>query len=119
NQDPSKRCFDPCTQPVHANEESPSSSSTSEEQTSPNSLDNADEFNQEDSADFDGNTILVLYDAPNFEEAESSTISLDISNMHEFHQVPPSTHIWTKAHPLEQVISDSSKPVMTRNRLQN
>ncbi|GJX87259.1 copia protein [Tanacetum coccineum] len=38
--------------------------------------------------------------------------------MHEFHQVQPSTHIWTKAHPLEQVIGDPSKPVMTRNRLQ-
>ncbi|GJR14190.1 copia protein [Tanacetum coccineum] len=86
-------------------QEAPAIVSTFEEQTSPNSLDNADEFNQEDSADFDGNTILVLYDAPNFEEAESSTISLDISNMHEFNQVPPSTHIWTKAHPLEQIES--------------
>ncbi|GJX81482.1 hypothetical protein Tco_0330963 [Tanacetum coccineum] len=38
--------------------------------------------------------------------------------MHEFHQVQPSTHIWTKAHPLEQVIGDPSKPVMTQNRLQ-
>ncbi|GJY22258.1 retrovirus-related pol polyprotein from transposon TNT 1-94 [Tanacetum coccineum] len=38
--------------------------------------------------------------------------------MHEFHQVQPSTHISTKAHPLEQVIGDPSKPVMTRKRLQ-
>ncbi|GJV74734.1 retrovirus-related pol polyprotein from transposon TNT 1-94 [Tanacetum coccineum] len=38
--------------------------------------------------------------------------------MHEFHQVQPSTYIWTKAHPLEQVIGDTSKPVMTRQRLQ-
>ncbi|GKF25689.1 retrovirus-related pol polyprotein from transposon TNT 1-94, partial [Tanacetum coccineum] len=91
-------------------QEAPAIVSTSEEQTSPNSLDNADEFNQEDSDDFDGNA--------DFEEVESSTISLDTSNMHEFHQVPPSTHIWTKAHPLEQVISDLSKPVMTQNRLQ-
>ncbi|GKA30773.1 retrovirus-related pol polyprotein from transposon TNT 1-94 [Tanacetum coccineum] len=37
--------------------------------------------------------------------------------MHEFHQVQPSTHIWTKAHPFEQVIGDPSKPVMTRKRL--
>ncbi|GJU98734.1 retrovirus-related pol polyprotein from transposon TNT 1-94 [Tanacetum coccineum] len=118
-------------QTVHTNEESPSTSSiivdeqeapsfvtTSEEQTSPISLNNADEFNQEDSADFDGNTVFVPYDAPNFEEAESSTTALDPSDMHEFHQVQPSTHIWTKAHPLEQVIGDPSKPVMTRNRLQ-
>ncbi|GJV19024.1 retrovirus-related pol polyprotein from transposon TNT 1-94 [Tanacetum coccineum] len=59
---------------------------TSEEQTSPISLNEADEFNQEDSADFDGNTIFVPYDAPNFEEAESSTTTLDLSNMHVFHQ---------------------------------
>ncbi|GJX72490.1 zf-CCHC domain-containing protein [Tanacetum coccineum] len=38
--------------------------------------------------------------------------------MHEFHQVQPSTHIWTKAHPLKQVIGDPSKPVMTRKRFQ-
>ncbi|GKA22571.1 retrovirus-related pol polyprotein from transposon TNT 1-94 [Tanacetum coccineum] len=38
--------------------------------------------------------------------------------MHEYHQVQPSTHTWTKAHPLEQVIGDLSKPVMTQNRLQ-
>ncbi|GJW43923.1 retrovirus-related pol polyprotein from transposon TNT 1-94 [Tanacetum coccineum] len=112
-------------QPVHANEESPSSSSTiveeqeappivstSEEQTSPNSLDNVDEFNQEDSANFDGNTILIPYNAPNFEEAESSTISLDPSNMHEFHQVQPSTHIWTKAHPLEQFPRPDGKDIL-------
>ncbi|GJR97923.1 integrase, catalytic region, zinc finger, CCHC-type containing protein [Tanacetum coccineum] len=116
---------------VHNHEDSPSTSSiiveeheappivtTSEEQTSPISLNEADEFNQDDSADFDENTIFVPYDAPNFKEAKSYTTALDPSNMHEFHQVQPSTHIWTKAHPLEQVIGDPSKPVMTRNRLQ-
>ncbi|GJV01254.1 retrovirus-related pol polyprotein from transposon TNT 1-94 [Tanacetum coccineum] len=77
----------------------------------------ADELNQEDSAEFNGNTLLTPYDALDFAEAESST-ALDPSNMHEFHQVQPSTHIWTKAHPLEQVIGDPSKPVMTRKRLQ-
>ncbi|GJS32889.1 retrovirus-related pol polyprotein from transposon TNT 1-94 [Tanacetum coccineum] len=49
---------------------------------------------------------------------KSSTTTQYPSNMHEFHQVQPSTHIWTKAHPLEQVIGDLSKPVMTQNRLQ-
>nr|GEV13978.1 retrovirus-related Pol polyprotein from transposon TNT 1-94 [Tanacetum cinerariifolium] len=38
------------------------------------------------SAYFDGNTVFVPYDAPNIKEAESSTIALDLSNMHEFHQ---------------------------------
>ncbi|GJU74045.1 hypothetical protein Tco_1265450 [Tanacetum coccineum] len=77
-------------QQVHNNEDSPLTSSiiveeqkappivtTYEEQTSPISLNNADEFNQEDSADFDVNTAFVPYDALNFEEAESSTTTLD------------------------------------------
>ncbi|GJY51870.1 hypothetical protein Tco_0442717 [Tanacetum coccineum] len=83
---------------VHNHEDSPSTSSiivddheaplivaTSEEQTSPISLNEADEFNQEESADFDGITVFVPYDAPNFEEVESSTTALDLSNMPEFH----------------------------------
>ncbi|GJZ19485.1 retrovirus-related pol polyprotein from transposon TNT 1-94 [Tanacetum coccineum] len=86
-------------QQVHNHEDSPSISliiveeheahpivTTSEEQTSLISLNEADEFNQEDSADFDGNTVFVPYDAPNFEKAESSTTVIDPSNMHEFHQ---------------------------------
>nr|GEU72912.1 hypothetical protein [Tanacetum cinerariifolium] len=59
---------------------------TYEEQTSPISLNEVDEFNQEDFVDFDGIMVFVSYDVPNFKDAESSTISLDPSNMHEFHQ---------------------------------
>ncbi|GJT41950.1 retrovirus-related pol polyprotein from transposon TNT 1-94 [Tanacetum coccineum] len=68
--------------------EAPPVVTTSDEQTSPISLPETDEFNQEDSA--------------------------EINN---FHQVQPSTYIWTKDHPLDQVIGDPSKPVMTRQRL--
>ncbi|GJS48720.1 retrovirus-related pol polyprotein from transposon TNT 1-94 [Tanacetum coccineum] len=116
---------------VHNHEDSPSTFSiiiedhevppivtTTDGQASPISMNEAGELNQEDSADFDGNTVFVPYDALNFEEAESSTTALDPSNMHELYHVQPSTHIWTKAHPLEQVIGDPSKPVMTQNRLQ-
>ncbi|GJT94859.1 copia protein [Tanacetum coccineum] len=42
----------------------------------------------------------------------------DPSNMHQFHQQHRSIDRWTKNHPLEQVIGDPSKPVMTRKRLQ-
>ncbi|GJS38571.1 retrovirus-related pol polyprotein from transposon TNT 1-94 [Tanacetum coccineum] len=83
-------------QQVYNNEESPSKSSIiieeqeappivskSEEQTSLISLNNVDEFNQENFADFDDNTVFIPYDAPNFEEAESSIIVLDLSNMHD------------------------------------
>ncbi|GJX72324.1 integrase, catalytic region, zinc finger, CCHC-type containing protein [Tanacetum coccineum] len=117
-------------QPTHDQEDSPSTSSiivdtheappvvtTSDEQTSPISLQESDEFNQEDSADFDGNTQFVPYDSLNHEEIESSTTNLEPSNVQNFHQVQPLTHIWTKDHPLDQVIGDPSKPVMTRQRL--
>ncbi|GJS86074.1 retrovirus-related pol polyprotein from transposon TNT 1-94 [Tanacetum coccineum] len=102
-------------QQVHNHEDSPSTSSivineheappivtTSEEQTSPIPLNKADESNQDDCADFDGNTVFFSYNVLNFKEVKSATTALDPLNMHEFHQVQPSTHIWTKAHPLKQ-----------------
>ncbi|GJR25281.1 retrovirus-related pol polyprotein from transposon TNT 1-94 [Tanacetum coccineum] len=117
-------------QPTQIHEDSPSTSSiivdeheappivtTSDEQISPISLTEADEFNQEDFADFDGNSQFVSYNPPSQEEIKSSTMALEPSNVQNFHQVQPSTHIWTKDHPLDQVIDDPSKPVMTRQRL--
>ncbi|GJS45068.1 retrovirus-related pol polyprotein from transposon TNT 1-94 [Tanacetum coccineum] len=117
-------------QPTHDQEDSPSTSSiivnthkvppivtTSVEQTSSISLQESDEFNQEDSADFDGNTQFVPYDSLNHKEIKSSTTNLVPSNVQNFHQVQPSTHIWTKDHPLDQVIRDPSKPIMTHQRL--
>ncbi|GKB19968.1 retrovirus-related pol polyprotein from transposon TNT 1-94 [Tanacetum coccineum] len=93
-------------QPTQIHEDSPSTS-----------LIIADDFNQEDSANFDGNSQFVSYNPPSHEEIESSTTALEPSNVQNFHQVQPSTHIWTKDHPLDQVIGDPSKPVMTRQRL--
>ncbi|GJU09712.1 retrovirus-related pol polyprotein from transposon TNT 1-94 [Tanacetum coccineum] len=55
------------------------------------SLNEADEFNQEDSVEFDGNTVFVPYDALNFKKVDSSTTTLDPSNMHEFHQMDVKT----------------------------
>ncbi|GKD29262.1 retrovirus-related pol polyprotein from transposon TNT 1-94 [Tanacetum coccineum] len=117
-------------QPTQVHEESSSTSSifidtheappvatTSDEQTSLISLTESDEFNQEDSAEFDGNTQFVLYNPPSDEEIESSSMALEPSNVQNFHQVQPSTHIWIKDHPLDQVLGDPSKPVMTHQRL--
>ncbi|GJV66979.1 hypothetical protein Tco_1482488 [Tanacetum coccineum] len=87
------------------------------ENNAPISLTKAGEFFQDDSIELDGNTLFTPYDALYLSKDESST-ALDPSNMHEFHQVQASTHIWTKAHFLEQVISDPSKPMMTQQRLQ-
>ncbi|GJU30301.1 retrovirus-related pol polyprotein from transposon TNT 1-94 [Tanacetum coccineum] len=55
-------------------------------QTSPISLTEADEFNQEDTADFDGNAQFVPYNPLSHEEIESSTTALEPSNMQIFHQ---------------------------------
>ncbi|GJV81322.1 hypothetical protein Tco_1517192 [Tanacetum coccineum] len=87
-------------QPTQFHEDSPSTSSiiideheappivtTSDEQTSLISLTEADEFNQEDSADFDGNSQFVLYNPPSHEEIESSVMALEPSNVQNFHQV--------------------------------
>ncbi|GJX09375.1 retrovirus-related pol polyprotein from transposon TNT 1-94 [Tanacetum coccineum] len=87
------------------------------EQTFPISTDVADEFIQEDSSYLDGKTLITPFNPPVFEEAESPSKNQDSLNMHEFNQVHPSTHTWTKAHPLEHVIGDLSKPMMTRSRL--
>ncbi|GJT60732.1 retrovirus-related pol polyprotein from transposon TNT 1-94 [Tanacetum coccineum] len=98
--------------------EVPHIETTSDEQTSPLSLIGADEFIQEASADFDGSLEFVSYNPLSDMEIESSTAAPEPLNVQNFHQVQPSTHIWTKDHPLDQVIGDPSKPVMTRQKLQ-
>ncbi|GKF65616.1 hypothetical protein Tco_0192133 [Tanacetum coccineum] len=88
------------TQPNQFHEDSPSTSSiivdehevppietTYDEQTSPISLTKADEFNQEDSANFYGNSQFVSYNPLSHEEIESSTTALEPSNVQNFHQV--------------------------------
>ncbi|GJS13540.1 putative ribonuclease H-like domain-containing protein [Tanacetum coccineum] len=104
-------------------DEAPQIVSSSAEQvaTEPNSPvlnENTDELVQEDVADFDGNVFYNPPQSPMFEVAESSSTYQDLSNMHEFHQKHRSSDKWTKNHPIEQVISDPSKPIMTRKRLQ-
>ncbi|GKC74829.1 retrovirus-related pol polyprotein from transposon TNT 1-94 [Tanacetum coccineum] len=78
---------------------------------------NADEFVQEDVVEFDRIFFYYPPQTPVFEEPESSSTYHDPSNMHEFHQTHRSTDKWTKNHPIEQVIGDPSKPVMTRSKL--
>ncbi|GKF59487.1 hypothetical protein Tco_0176273, partial [Tanacetum coccineum] len=107
----------PINSAAQSTHEAPPIVTTSDEQTYPISLTEAGEFNQEDFAHFDGNSQFVSYNPPSNEEIESSTTALEPSNVQNFHQVQPSTHIWTKDHPLDQVIGDPSKLVMTRQRL--
>ncbi|GJS39315.1 retrovirus-related pol polyprotein from transposon TNT 1-94 [Tanacetum coccineum] len=97
--------------------EAPSLVSSSKEQTPPISNDVANESILEDSANLEANKLITPFCPPKTEEGESSSINQDPLDMHEFNQVHPSTHTWMKAHPLEQVIGDPLKPVMTRSRL--
>nr|GEX38091.1 Gag-Pol polyprotein [Tanacetum cinerariifolium] len=108
----------PSTSSINIEEhEAPPIETTSDEQTSPISLTKADELHQEYSVDFDCYSQFVSYNPTSYEAIESSSTALEPSNVHNFHQVQPSTHNWIKDHPLDQVIGDPSKPVMTRQRL--
>ncbi|GJU30404.1 retrovirus-related pol polyprotein from transposon TNT 1-94 [Tanacetum coccineum] len=105
-------------------DDAPQIVSSSEDQvdTEPNSLvlnEVADEFVQEDVANFDGNIFQNAPPTPELDIAKSSSTYQDPSNMYQLHQQHRSIDRWTKNHPLEQVIGDPSKPVMTRKRLQN
>nr|GEV84258.1 copia protein [Tanacetum cinerariifolium] len=103
----------PSTSPINVEEhEAPPIEITSNEQTSPISLTEADELHHEDSGDFDGNSPFVSYNPTSYEASESSSTVLEPSNVQNFHQVRPSTHSWAKDHPLDQVIGDPSKPSM-------
>nr|GEW55674.1 putative ribonuclease H-like domain-containing protein [Tanacetum cinerariifolium] len=108
----------PSTSSINIEEhEAPPIETTFDEQTSPISLTEAAELHQEYFADFDGNSQFVSYNPISYEAIESSSTDLEPSNVQNFHQVQPSTYSWTNDHPLDQVIGDPSKPVMTRQML--
>ncbi|GJW98137.1 retrovirus-related pol polyprotein from transposon TNT 1-94 [Tanacetum coccineum] len=86
--------------------EAPPLISSSKEQISLISNDEADELIQdEDSAYFDRNTLLSPYHTPMFEEAGSSSTAEDLLEMQVITPVQPSTHVWTIAHLLDQGIN--------------
>ncbi|GJX60975.1 hypothetical protein Tco_0292365 [Tanacetum coccineum] len=70
--------------------EAPPIKTTSNEQTSPISLTNIDEVNQEDSADFNGNLDFIPYNASSHEEIESSMAALKPSIVQISPKVQPS-----------------------------
>ncbi|GJR09180.1 retrovirus-related pol polyprotein from transposon TNT 1-94 [Tanacetum coccineum] len=65
-----------------------------------------------------GNLFVNPFATPSTSDAESSSSQyVDPSNMHTFYQPYPHEYQWTKDHPLEQVIGESSQPVLIRNQL--
>nr|GEU28962.1 hypothetical protein [Tanacetum cinerariifolium] len=64
-----------------------------------------------------GHLFVNPFATPSTESDVSSTQYMDPSNMHTFYQPYPNDYQWTKDHPLEQVIREPSRPVLTRNQL--
>nr|GEZ31137.1 hypothetical protein [Tanacetum cinerariifolium] len=68
----------------------------------------------------DGNTFVNPFaNSSTSDAASSSSQNVDPSNMHTFYQQYPYEFQWTKDHPLEQVIGEPSRPVLTRNQLRS
>nr|GFA03452.1 hypothetical protein [Tanacetum cinerariifolium] len=78
-----------------------------------------DELNS--NAMVDGNTFVNPFTNPSTSAAtaSSSQQNMDPSNMHTFYQPYPHEFQWTKDHPLEQVIGEPSRPILTRNQLRS
>nr|GEZ91144.1 retrovirus-related Pol polyprotein from transposon TNT 1-94 [Tanacetum cinerariifolium] len=69
---------------------------------------------------FDGNTFFNPFANTSTSAAESSSSqNMDPSNMRTFYQPYPHESQWTKDHPLEQVIGEPSRPVLTMNQLRS
>nr|GFA03797.1 hypothetical protein [Tanacetum cinerariifolium] len=68
----------------------------------------------------DGNTLVNPFvNSSTSAAASSSQQNVDPSNMHTFYQPYPHEFQWTKDHPLEQVIGEPSRPILTRNQLRS
>nr|GFA19017.1 hypothetical protein [Tanacetum cinerariifolium] len=66
----------------------------------------------------DGNTFVNPFANSSISvAASSSSQNVDPSNMHTFYQPYPHEFQWTKDHPLEEVIGEPSRPVLTKNQL--
>nr|GEX28940.1 retrovirus-related Pol polyprotein from transposon TNT 1-94 [Tanacetum cinerariifolium] len=69
---------------------------------------------------FDDNTFVNPFATPSTSATQSSSSQYaDPSNMHAFYQPYPHEYQWTKDHPLEQVIKEPSRPILTRNQLRS
>nr|GEV65535.1 hypothetical protein [Tanacetum cinerariifolium] len=66
---------------------------------------------------FQGDLFVNPFVNPSTEFVVSITQYVDPSNMHTFYQSYPHDYQWTKDHPLEQVIGEPSRPVLTRSQL--
>nr|GEU69476.1 hypothetical protein [Tanacetum cinerariifolium] len=73
--------------------------------------------NNVSNAVFEGDLFVNPFATPSTESVVSFTQYVDSSNMHTFYQPYPHDYQYTKDHPLEQVIREPSRPVLTKNQL--
>nr|GEY56795.1 hypothetical protein [Tanacetum cinerariifolium] len=66
---------------------------------------------------FKGDLFINPFGTPSTESVVSSTQYVDPSNMHTFYQPYLHDYQWIKDHPLEQVIGEPFRPVLTRSQL--
>nr|GEV71142.1 hypothetical protein [Tanacetum cinerariifolium] len=62
---------------------------------------------------------INIFSTPVQDQGEMSSHHVDSSNMHTFYQRYLSEQLWTKDHPLEQVIGNPSQSVRTRRQLES
>nr|GEW57917.1 hypothetical protein [Tanacetum cinerariifolium] len=67
--------------------------------------------------EFEGDLFVNPFSTPSTESVVSSTQYVDPFNMRTFYQPYPHDYQWTKDHPIEQVIGEPSRLVLTRNQL--
>nr|GEX84583.1 copia protein [Tanacetum cinerariifolium] len=66
---------------------------------------------------FEGGLFVNPFAGPSTESVVSSPQYVYPSNIHTFYKSYPHDYQWTNDHPLEQVIGEPSRPVLTRNQL--
>nr|GFC52299.1 hypothetical protein [Tanacetum cinerariifolium] len=62
---------------------------------------------------------INIFSTPVQDQGETSSRHVDSSNMHTFYQRYSSEQRWTKDHPLEQVIGNTSQSIRTRRQLES
>nr|GEV85135.1 hypothetical protein [Tanacetum cinerariifolium] len=78
---------------------------------------NQTETNKEN-AQVEEDKFINIFSTPVQEQWDTSSRQVDSSNMHTFYQRHPFEHRWTKDHPLEQVIGNTSQSITTRRQLE-
>nr|GEY34147.1 hypothetical protein [Tanacetum cinerariifolium] len=73
----------------------------------------------EEYAQVENDEFINIFCMPVQDKGETSSRHVDSSNMHTVYQHQPSEHRWTKDHPLEQVIGNTSQSVRTRCQLES